>query len=98
MKNKFSIALGITTLISMVVSLFMVFEWVPTEEDQGIVQRIFYFHVPCAWVAFSAFGIVALAGAFYVVLKDQIWDDLGYAAAEIGMVFCPLVLLTGSLW
>ena len=98
MKNTFKGALGMTTLILMVVSLFMVFEWVPTEEDQGIVQRIFYFHVPCAWVAFAAFGIVAIAGVFYLWLKDQIWDDLGYTAAEIGMVFCTLVLITGSLW
>ena len=98
MKSHLRAALGWTTLALMVVSLFMVFEWVPTEEDQVIVQRIFYFHVPCAWVAFAAFGIVAIAGAFYLWLKDQIWDDLGYAAAEIGMVFCTLVLITGSLW
>ena len=98
MKNRFNTALGWSTLAMMLVSIFMVFEWVPTEEDQGIVQRIFYFHVPCAWVAFAAFGIVAIAGAFYLWLKDQIWDDLGYAAAEIGMVFCTLVLITGSLW
>lgn len=98
MKNKVASILGWTTLASMAVALYMVFEWVPTEEDQGIVQRIFYFHVPCAWVAFAAFGIVAIAGAFYLGLKDQIWDDLGYAAAEIGMVFCTLVLVTGSLW
>lgn len=98
MKNKATAVLGWSTLAMMLVSLFLVFEWVPTEEDQGIVQRIFYFHVPCAWVAFAAFGIVAIAGAFYLWLKDQIWDDLGYAAAEIGMVFCTLVLITGSLW
>jgi len=82
----------------MIVALFMVFEWVPTEADQGIVQRIFYFHVPCAWVAFAAFGLVAIAGIFYLWLQDQVWDDLGYAAAETGMVFCTLVLVTGSLW
>src|SRR5271166_2081120 len=98
MKNKATASLGWTTLVSMLVSLYMVFEWVPTEEDQGIVQRIFYFHVPCAWVAFAAFGIVAIAGMFYLWLKDQVWDDLGYAAAETGMVFCTLVLITGSLW
>ena len=46
----------------MFASLYMVFVWVPTEADQGIVQRIFYFHVPCAWVAFAAFGLVAIAG------------------------------------
>lgn len=98
MKNTFNNLLGWTSLVLMIVSLFMVFEWVPTEADQGIVQRIFYFHVPCAWVAFAAFGIVAIAGVFYLWLRDQIWDDLGYAAAETGMVFCTLVLITGSLW
>jgi heme exporter protein C len=72
--------------------------WVPTEADQGIVQRIFYFHVPCAWVAFASFGLVAIAGIFYLWMGAQIWDDLGYAAVEIGMLFCTLVLITGSLW
>jgi heme exporter protein C len=90
--------LGGASLVLMLVSLFMVFLWVPTEAEQGIVQRIFYFHVPCAWVAFASFGLVAIAGIFYLWLGGQIWDDLGYAAAETGMLFCTLVLITGSLW
>jgi heme exporter protein C len=90
--------LGGATVVLMLVSLFMVFLWVPTEAEQGIVQRIFYFHVPCAWVAFASFGLVAIAGIFYLWLGGQIWDDLGYAAAECGMLFCTLVLITGSLW
>jgi heme exporter protein C len=90
--------LGAASLVMMLVSLYMVFLWVPTEADQGIVQRIFYFHVPCAWVAFASFGLVAIAGIFYLWLGGQIWDDLGYAAAETGMLFCTLVLITGSLW
>src|SRR6266436_127238 len=98
MSSKGSAGLGLVTLALMGAALFMVFDWVPTEAEQGIVQRIFYFHVPCAWVAFAAFGIVAIAGIFYLWLHDQIWDDLGYAAAEIGMVFCTLVLVTGSIW
>jgi heme exporter protein C len=90
--------LGAATLALMVLSLWMIFAWVPTEAEQGIVQRIFYFHVPCAWVAFAAFAIVAVAGIFYLWLGGQIWDDLGYSAAEIGMLFCTLMLLSGSLW
>ncbi len=90
--------LGWLALVLMIVSLFMVFVYVPTEAGQGIVQRIFYFHVPCAWVAFSAFGLVAAAGVLYLWLGDQAWDDLSYAAAETGMLFCTLVLITGSLW
>ena len=59
------------------------------------MQLIFYFHVPCAWVAFASFGLVAIAGIFYLWLGDQIWDDLGYAAAETGMVFCTLMICPG---
>jgi heme exporter protein C len=96
--KTFNNFLGAATLALMVISLWMIFAWVPTEAEQGIVQRIFYFHVPCAWVAFAAFAIVAVAGIFYLWLGGQIWDDLGYSAAEIGMLFCTLMLLSGSLW
>ena len=98
MSNSIRIWLGVATCILMVAALFMVFVYVPTEADQGIVQRIFYFHVPCAWVAFAAFALVAISGVFYLWLGQQVWDDLGYAAAESGMVFCTLVLITGSIW
>ena len=74
----------------MIAALFMVFDYVPPEAEQGIAQLIFYFHVPLAWVAFASFGLVAIAGIFYLWLGDQLWDDLGYAAAETGMVFCTL--------
>src|SRR3984885_11837583 len=89
--------LGYATLALMVAALFMVFDYVPPEAEQGIAQLIFYFHVPLAWVAFASFGLVAIAGIFYLWLGQQVWDDLGYAAAETGMVFCTLVLITGSL-
>ena len=98
MSNLIRTWLGVAALALMVAALFMVFEYAPTEADQGIVQRIFYFHVPCAWVAFAAFGLVAVSGALYLWLGDRIWDDLGYSAAEAGMVFCTLTLVSGSLW
>jgi heme exporter protein C len=98
MNNRLNLALGTLTALLMFAAIYMVFVYVPTEADQGIVQRIFYFHVPCAWVAFAAFGLVAICGIFYLWLEQDIWDDLGYAAAEIGMVFCTLVLVTGSIW
>jgi heme exporter protein C len=98
MGTKAAYWLGLITLATMTAAIFMVFVYVPTEAQQGIVQRIFYFHVPCAWVAFAAFALVAISGAFYLWLGQQVWDDLGYAAAEIGMLFCTLVLITGSIW
>jgi len=98
MKSPMSIGLAAASCLSMLAALFMVFAYVPTEAEQGIVQRIFYFHLPCAWVAFLSFGIVAVAGALYLWLGHKIWDDLSYAAAELGMLFCTLVLVTGSIW
>lgn len=97
-----------TTLVAPVLSgiglalgfllLWQVFFWVPTEAVQGVVQRIFYIHVPSAWVAFLAFGIVAFASAVYLWLGDERADMAAVAAAEGGMVFTTIVLLTGPLW
>jgi heme exporter protein C len=98
MGTKAAYRLGVVTLTMMTAAVFMVFVYVPTEAQQGIVQRIFYFHVPCAWVAFAAFALVAISGVFYLWLGQQVWDDLAYAAAEVGMLFCTLVLITGSIW
>ena len=50
------LGVGLITLALMLAALYMVFVYVPTEAEQGIVQRIFYFHVPCAWVAFASFA------------------------------------------
>jgi heme exporter protein C len=98
MKNAWQTGLGLVTLAAMVVAVYMALVGAPTEAEQGMVQRIFYFHVPCAMVTFASFGLVAIAGALYLWLGSQIWDDLGYAAVEVGMVFCTLVLITGSIW
>jgi heme exporter protein C len=77
---------------------WMVFFYTPTEASMGIIQRIFYIHVPSAWVAFMAFGIVALCSAVYLWLGDDRLDQVAVSAAEGGMVFTSVVLLTGPLW
>ena len=91
-------ALAILGLLGVVALHWMVFFWVPTESSMGIVQRIFYVHVPAAWVAFLAFGIVAITGAMYLWLGDDRLDQAGVAAAEGGMIFTTIVLITGPLW
>lgn len=98
MPGKAVDSVGIVAVALVLAALFMVFVYVPTEAEQGIVQRIFYFHMACALVTFAAFGLVAISGIFYLWLGQQVWDDLGYAAAESGMLFCTLLLITGSIW
>lgn len=96
--STFALALSLLGSALLVVVLWMVFFWVPTEAVQGVVQRIFYVHVPAAWVAFMAFGVVALSSVMYLWLKDERFDRAAVAAAEGGMVFTTIVLLTGPLW
>ena len=65
----------------------------------GDVQRIFYFHMPSAWVALGpAFTIVFVASIIYLVKKDLKYDRIAAASAEIGVMFTTIVLLTGPLW
>jgi heme exporter protein C len=92
------VALAILGALGIMFLQWLVFFWVPTEASMGIIQRIFYIHVPAAWVAFFAFGIVALCSAVYLWLGDERLDQAAVAAAEGGMVFTTVVLLTGPLW
>jgi len=74
------------------------FFWVSTESSQGIVQRIFYVHVPAAWTAFLGFAIAALASGMYLWLRDERFDRTALCAAEGGMVFATIMITTGPLW
>lgn len=86
------------TYIIMVVALWGVFVYVPTEKVQGIVQRIFYFHVSAAATMFVAFFVVFVASIVYLWKGTPWWDHLAGSAAELGVLFCTLVLITGPIW
>lgn len=86
------------TCVAMLAGLSLVFLYVPNEQQQGIPQRIFYFHLPIALSTYLGFFTVAGASASYLWQGDRFSDLLAQAAAEIGMVFCTLVILTGALW
>src|SRR5574337_1947672 len=98
MRSARDFVLAPLTLVVMWAAIFMVFVYVPTDRFQGIVQRIFYFHVPLAIMTFLAFGLVAVASAFFLWRGERAWDRLALGAAEVGMVFCSLVLITGPIW
>lgn len=70
----------------------------PVEATQGAAQKIFYIHVPSAWVAFMAFGVVGVCSILFLILKDPRLDRLAASSAEVGLVFVTAVLLTGPLW
>ena len=92
------LALLTLTLIGMMTTILMIFLYVPTDAIEGIPQRIFYFHVPIAWIGMLAFGVLAAASIGYLWKKDERWDWLAHASAEIGTIFITLALITGSIW
>ena len=89
--------LGLSFILIMV-SLYLVFIYVPTERTMGVVQRIFYFHVPIAWVAFLAFFIVFIGSILYLWKRIKKWDIIANASAEVGFAFTTLILITGAIW
>jgi len=82
----------------MIAALYMVFVYVPTEKHAGIVQRIFYFHVPVAWVSFLAFFVTFISSILYLWKREIKWDAIACASAEAGVIFTTLVLITGPVW
>ena len=95
MKSK--ILLGAGALL-MLAHLYTIFFYVPTDAETGIIQRIFYLHVPLAWNGFFAFFIVLVGSVMYLWKRDMKWDRLSSASAEIGFVFISLMLIIGCVW
>ena len=90
--------LGIGTLVLLPVLLYMALGSAPEDAAQGPAQRIFYIHVPSAWIGFLAFFVVFVASIAFLATGKRKWDDMASASAEVGVVFTTAVLITGPLW
>ena len=93
-------ALAVGAWAGMALSLYLIF-FVAREADAsmgGQLQRIFYLHVPSAWVAYIAFATVFIASVSYLRTGARRWDLVAHSAAELGVVFSSLVLVTGPIW
>ena len=84
--------------ILLAVNLLNIIFNTPMVADQHWAQKIFYVHVPSAWVGFLSYFIVMIAGLMLFIKDNDKWDDIGLAAAEIGTFFMGLVLITGPIW
>src|ERR1700741_2956723 len=97
MKRAFPI-LGLLTAGLLSYALYQALVVAPTEQTMGDVQRIFYYHVPSAWTAGVLFFVNFLASIAYLWRRNTKADALALAAAEVGVVFCTIVLVTGPIW
>jgi heme exporter protein C len=89
--------LGLTAVL-LAAAGYAIFFLVPEERTMHAIQRIFYFHVTSAWTAFVAFFIVCIAGIRYLMRRRPQDDWLAISAAEVGLAFTSVVLVTGPIW
>lgn len=97
MKRIFTVFALLTGLL-LSYALYQALVVAPTEKTMGDVQRIFYYHVPSAWTAFQLFTINFVASVVYLIRRSLAADALAVVSAEVGVVFCTVVLVTGPLW
>jgi heme exporter protein C len=88
---------GVALVLSAPVWLWLVAR-APLDSVQGVVQKIVYVHPPCAFAAYLGFACTALGGALYLWRRDEAWDRFAASSAEVGVLFCALVIATGPLW
>lgn len=82
----------------VLIDLVLIFLWVPTEISMGVIQRIFYVHVPAALIGFVGFFVVFLASIDYLIRGRLCSDRLAQSAAGVGVVFLSIAILTGAMW
>lgn len=97
MKKAFPI-FALLTLLLLSFALYEALVAAPTERTMGEVQRIFYYHVPSAVTAFLLFFANFFASLLYLIRRHPTADAIAVTTAEVGVVFCTVVLVTGPLW
>ncbi len=85
-------------IILFIINILNIIYNTPMVPDQHWAQKIFYVHVPSAWVGFLSYFIVMISGFMYLTTRENRWDNIGLAASEIGTLFMVLVLITGPIW
>ena len=95
---KALIGLLIAAAVLVVPTLYAIFVHAPVEQQMGVVQKIFYFHVPCANAMYLGFIVAAVCSGMYLAKRDDRWDAYAVAGAEVGLAFCAAVLISGPLW
>jgi heme exporter protein C len=98
MKNVIYQILVVAAFGLMMSALWLVFGFAPADANMGIVQKIFYFHVPAAYITYLSWTICAFCSIAYLVKRAEKWDTLAKSAAELALVFAGIVMISGPVW
>jgi len=95
--GRFLAPLGWLLAALCAVYAWSVFE-APIDRVQGVIQKILYVHPPLAYGAYLGFVVTGVAGLFFLWRGREAYDRLAIAGAEVGVIFCTLMLVTGPIW
>ncbi len=90
--------MALVAVVVMIAAMGMVFFYAPVERTMGIVQKIFYVHVPAAMAMYAGFTIAAFCSLLYLIRPSRQWDIAAVTGAEMGLLACVFVLFSGPLW
>ena len=95
---NFGRLLSLASIPALVAAQYLIWVHAPMERTMGLVQKIFYYHLPMAWWSFISFFTVFVASVLYLAKRKSRYDHLAGAAAELGVLCSGLALITGTLW
>ena len=90
--------LALLGALAMAFCQWLIFVYAPEEKVMGLAQKIFYIHLPLAWWGLISFACAFVGGILYLMKRDRKYDLFSAASVEVGMLFCTLTLITGSIW
>lgn len=90
--------ISIILVFLLAITGYCIFYVAPEEVSQGIVQKIFYIHVPSAFAMYATFITGAALGLGYLIRRDDNLDHWSLACMEVAFLFCTIVLTTGPIW
>ncbi|HBR59655.1 MAG: cytochrome c biogenesis protein CcsA [SAR324 cluster bacterium] len=96
--KKIILYLEWSSILGLLACGLWVFLKLPIETSQGFPQKIMYLHVPSVITTYLAFFIVFVYSIAYLWKRELMFDQIAKASAEVGLVFCALVLITGAIW
>ena len=95
---RVAFTLGVLALTGMLIAPYMALVYADVEKEMELAQKIFYFHVPSAFAMYAGFFFVFVFSILYLLKRNPLWDIWASCSAEVGLLFCTVVLLSGSLW
>ena len=90
--------LGGIALVLMLITCYLIFVVAPIESTMGIVQKIFYFHVPNAILSYTSAILLGFASIMFLATGNQKWDRYGSVSAELGVLFTTTAIVSGMIW